>query len=261
MNRLSAVTHRLTVGKIAVRPVREIIRPVITEPNPTPAENGSSSTPISDGVAPSTTCRYSGRNVTCAVIEAPAKPDMALARQIAGSFSSPSGNSGAPARFSCQISASKAATDRPTRPSMVPSASGLSRLICSIATSSGVTKAVSRISPSPSNATRPPVPGRCGRRCTRNIASTVSGSVTRKIERQPNHSVRKPPATGPMVLPSTIMVARWPWKCPRSRTGTLSPISACDSVISPPPPRPCRQRNNVSTVMLDALAQPIEPAM
>ena len=93
------------------------------------------------------------------------------------------------------------------------------------------------------------------------MASNVSGKVTRKIERQPNHSVRKPPATGPMVLPSTIIVARCPWKCPRSRAGTLSPISAWDSVISPPPPRPCTQRKIVSTVMLGAQAQPIEPAM
>jgi hypothetical protein len=41
----------------------------------------------------------------------------------------------------------------------------------------------------------------------------------------------------------------------------VSPISACDSVISPPPPNPCSTRAAVSQLMVGATAQNTEPVM
>ena len=46
----------------------------------------------------------------------------------------------------------------------------------------------------------------------------------------------------------------------RSRGGIASPMSACDSVISPPPPKPWTTRKAVSIKMLGASAQSTDPA-
>ena len=70
-----------------------------------------------------------------------------------------------------------------------------------------------------------------------------------------------PPITGPTMLEDVKMSANQTWKRTRSRGTTSSPISACDSVISPPPPRPCSTRAATSCTNDCAQPQAAEPSV
>jgi hypothetical protein len=56
--------------------------------------------------------------------------------------------------------------------------------------------------------------------------------------RQDKLSTKKPPSKGPATLLTPKTAPNAPWYLPRSRGDTTSPMIACDSTISPPPPRP-----------------------
>ena len=60
-------------------------------------------------------------------------------------------------------------------------------------------KPAKKTTPGTSNRTRPPGPARCGRRSARISATSPSGRLIRKTERQPQCWVSQPPATGPKV--------------------------------------------------------------
>jgi hypothetical protein len=79
-------------------------------------------------------------------------------------------------------------------------------------------------------------------------ASTPSGTLIRKIHRQPVMPssdvwpARKPPMTGPSTLEVPKTAMKYPWYFERSRGGTMSPMIASASDMRPPAPMPCSAR-------------------
>ena len=84
------------------------------------------------------------------------------------------------------------------------------------------------------------------------MAIIPMGRFIQNTQRHPMLSANQPPSTGPTTLdrPNTAPIT--PMYLPRSRTGTMSAIMACDKIMSPPPPRPCTTRAIISQVILVA---------
>ena len=68
-----------------------------------------------------------------------------------------------------------------------------------------------------------------------------------------------PPSSGPPIMASDMTATKYPWKRPRSRGGTRSPMIAITLTISPPAPRPCTARNAISSAMLCDSPDSTEP--
>ena len=82
------------------------------------------------------------------------------------------------------------------------------RCTCSSARMTGLTNSVNNTSPGASKLVLRQSPGLVLSRSTRTTAARPSGTLTRKIDRQPKACVRYPPATGPNVLEATETAAR-----------------------------------------------------
>ena len=139
---------------------------------------------------------------------APCSAAIASLRQIAGIRSSPSGISGDAARFSCRTSRISAAMPAAKSAPASGRAARLTYLNCSSATNVATTKTVKRMRP-PGSARHScgSVRRAAGMRKVSAKATSPIGMLTRKIERQPKCSVRKPPATGPKPLAVTATAA------------------------------------------------------
>ena len=92
-------------------------------------------------------------------------------------------------------------------------------------------------------------------------ASSPSGMLIQKTQRQPGPSVKKPPSSGPATEDTANTPPMTPMYLPRSRAGTTSAIAAWERMISPPPPRPWIARAAMRTSMVPASAPTTEPAM
>ena len=69
----------------------------------------------------------------------------------------------------------------------------------------------------------------------------------------------KPPTAGPMIDEAANTAPISPCHLPRSRGGTMLPITASDSGKSPPAPIPCTARNSTSWVIECARPQSADP--
>jgi hypothetical protein len=91
-------------------------------------------------------------------------------------------------------------------------------------------------------------------------ATPPTGRLTRKIHRQLTLSTMNPPTAGPMIDAAAKTAPIRPCHRPRSRGGTIAPITASDSGKSPPAPSPWIALNTTSSVMFCASPQRAEPA-
>ena len=73
-------------------------------------------------------------------------------------------------------------------------------------------------------------------------ATPPTGRLTRKTQRQLALSTMKPPTAGPMIDDAAKTAPISPCQRPRSRGGTMLPITASESGKSPPAPMPCTAR-------------------
>ncbi len=73
---------------------------------------------------------------------------------------------------------------------------------------------------------------------TTTSARPPTGRLTRKTQRQLALSTMKPPTAGPMIDAAANTAPIRPCQRPRSRGGTMFPITASDSGNTPPPPTP-----------------------
>ena len=186
-------------GRIAVRPVAAMMRPVNSDPVATPNVSGNSRKPEWAVVAPRTTCRYIGRNATSDTVCAATQAASVSVRQIPAWRNSWIGSSGEDARFSCRISRASDAIATASSPSTDGSDASSNRWARSIASSTGAMKPAKNTVPRTSKRADPPRTGWAGSRMTRNAASRPSGRFTRNTECQPYACVSQPPATGPNV--------------------------------------------------------------
>ena len=85
------------------------------------------------------------------------------------------------------------------------------------------------------------------------------GRLTRKIHRHVVLSTMKPPTAGPMIDEAAKTAPISPCQRPRSRGGTMFPITASESGKRPPAPMPCTARKITSCVMSVAAPQSAEP--
>jgi hypothetical protein len=91
--------------------------------------------------------------------------------------------------------------------------------------------------------------------------STQTGTLTRKIVRQPASAISTPPSTGPSATPSEPMAPQTPSARARApRSGNRWTISAREQGRSAEAPRPCTARAAISTPSPGASAQAAEPA-
>ena len=92
----------------------------------------------------------------------------------------------------------------------------------------------------PSQSTRPG----CGlfdsstRISVRTIAAIPIGMLTKKIQRQPAHSVRTPPTSGPIATAAPVVAPQMPNAVPRSRPWKAFASSASETANMIPPPTP-----------------------
>ena len=80
-------------------------------------------------------------------------------------------------------------------------------------------------------------------------ATPPTGRLTRKTQRQLALSTMKPPTAGPMIDDAAKTAPISPCQRPRSRGGTMLPITASESGKSPPAPMPCTARKRTSCVI------------
>ena len=81
-------------------------------------------------------------------------------------------------------------------------------------------------------------------------ATPPTGRLTRKIQRQLALSTMKPPTAGPMIDDAAKTAPISPCQRPRSRGGTMLPITASESGKRPPAPIPCTARKTTSCVIV-----------
>ena len=74
-----------------------------------------------------------------------------------------------------------------------------------------------------------------------------SGTLTRKIARQPSPAIRMPPSDGPSAVPTADIVPSSPIALPVLAFGTISPTNAMLSAIMMAAPRPCTARAAISS--------------
>jgi hypothetical protein len=91
-------------------------------------------------------------------------------------------------------------------------------------------------------------------------ATPPTGRLTRKIQRQLALSTMKPPIAGPMIDDAAKTAPIRPCQRPRSRGGTMLPITASESGKRPPAPMPCTARKTTSWVIVVARPQRAEPS-
>jgi hypothetical protein len=97
-------------------------------------------------------------------------------------------------------------------------------------------------------------------------AATPTGTLMKKIQRHPAASVTTPPSSGPHTRPSpsrTAAIALPPVAPPSPRSARSAdrwPMTTMVTLISPPPPSPCRVRKTMSSGMLCAIPHSTEPA-
>ena len=80
--------------------------------------------------------------------------------------------------------------------------------------------------------------------------------LTKKIHRQPAHSVRTPPTSGPIATAAPVVAPQIPNAVPRSRPWNAFASSASDTANMTPPPTPCTARAAMSTPASFAIPQP-----
>ena len=96
-------------------------------------------------------------------------------------------------------------------------------------------------------------------------AAAPTGTLMKKIQRQPAASVTTPPSSGPQTRPSpsrTAAIALPPVARPSPRAARSAdrwPMTTMVTLISPPPPSPCRVRKTMSSGMLCAVPHSTEP--
>ena len=79
-----------------------------------------------------------------------------------------------------------------------------------------------------------------------------SGTLTRKIARQPSPAIRTPPSDGPSAVPIADIVPSSPMALPVLAFGTVSPTNAMVSAIMTAAPRPCAARAAISSQSVGA---------
>ena len=72
----------------------------------------------------------------------------------------------------------------------------------------------------------------------RTIAAMPIGMLTKKIQRQPAHSVRTPPTSGPIATAAPVVAPQIPNAVPRSRPWKAFASSASETANMMPPPTP-----------------------
>ena len=90
-------------------------------------------------------------------------------------------------------------------------------------------------------------------------ASPPTGRLTKKTQRQLALSTMKPPTAGPMIDEAAKTAPISPCHRPRSRGGTILPITASESGNRPPAPTPWTARKTTSCVIDWARPQSAEP--
>ena len=90
-------------------------------------------------------------------------------------------------------------------------------------------------------------------------ARPPTGRLTRKTQRQLALSTMNPPIAGPMIDDAANTAPIKPCHLPRSRGGTMFPITASDSGKRPPAPIPCTARKMTSWVIDVDSPQSAEP--
>ena len=93
------------------------------------------------------------------------------------------------------------------------------------------------------------------------IAAIPIGMLTKKIQRQPAHSVRTPPTSGPIATAAPVVAPQIPNAVPRSRPWKAFASSASETANMIPPPTPCTARAAMSTPASVAIPQPNEAAV
>ena len=88
--------------------------------------------------------------------------------------------------------------------------------------------------------------------------SRPSGTLTQKMDGQPNRSVRNPPSGGPKSGPSTAANPTKATAVPRRSPGYSDIRMPCESGSNPPAENPCRMRKAISVPALCASAQAAE---
>ena len=71
------------------------------------------------------------------------------------------------------------------------------------------------------------------------IAAIPIGMLTKKIQRQPAHSVRMPPTSGPIATAAPVVAPQMPNAVPRSRPWNAFASNASETANMTPPPTPC----------------------
>ena len=74
-----------------------------------------------------------------------------------------------------------------------------------------------------------------------------SGTLTRKIARQPSPAISRPPSDGPSAVPIADIVPSSPMALPVLAFGTVSPTKAMVRAIMMAAPRPCTARAAISS--------------
>jgi len=90
-------------------------------------------------------------------------------------------------------------------------------------------------------------------RCASSRFTIPSGTLTRKIVRQPNPAISTPPSDGPRVVPIADIVPRSPIALPVFDFGTVSPTRATVSAIMIAAPRPCAAREAMRNQSVGAM--------
>ena len=88
-----------------------------------------------------------------------------------------------------------------------------------------------------------------------------SGTLTRKIQRQPSPSVSSPPTSGPTARASPMVAAHAPTAPARRGPGYAAAISGMAVASSSPPPIPCTPRARLSTSGASAAAHAPEASV
>ena len=78
-------------------------------------------------------------------------------------------------------------------------------------------------------------------------AATPSGTLTRKMARQPKPEISKPPRDGPSAVPIADIVPSRPMALPVLPFGTVSATKAMVSAIMIAAPMPCSARAAISS--------------
>ncbi|MDQ0649137.1 hypothetical protein QFZ53_003333 [Microbacterium natoriense] len=85
--------------------------------------------------------------------------------------------------------------------------------------------------------------------CSSTRARIAKGTPTKKLERQPQTSVRSPPSSGPPIVPRAMMPPTTPMYLPRSRGEMMRATAIMTSDMSPPTPMPWITRTAISMLV------------